>query len=86
MSSKKLYKSREKKVAGVCGGLAQYCDIDPTVVRLVWALAGIFTPVGVIAYIVAMVVMEDEPSYRDDVVDYEQPKKDGPVGFDPDNK
>lgn len=86
MSTKKLYKSRDKKIAGVCGGVAKYLDMDPTAVRLVWALVGLFTGFGFVAYIVAAIVMEDEPAYHDDVIDYEPPKKDGPVGFDPDNR
>lgn len=87
MSGKKLYKSRDKKVAGVCGGVANYLDTDPTVVRLVWALVAIFSGFGFVAYIVAAVILEDEPSHKDDVVEYEAPKShDTPVKFDPDDK
>ncbi len=86
MSTKKLYKSRDKKISGVCGGIANYLDFDPTVVRLVWALVGLTTGVGFVGYIVAAIIMEDEPSYRDDVADYVPPKKDGRVGFCPDNR
>jgi phage shock protein PspC (stress-responsive transcriptional regulator) len=35
---KKLYRSNERKIFGVCGGLAEYLGIDPTIVRVIWAL------------------------------------------------
>lgn len=55
---KRLYRIEEgKKVAGVCGGLAEYFNIDPTVVRLGWAIVSLFVPVGIVAYIVAALVM-----------------------------
>lgn len=55
---KKLYRIEEgKKVCGVCGGLAEYFNIDPTIVRLGWALVSLFVPVGFVAYIVAALVM-----------------------------
>lgn len=55
---KKLYRIEEgKKIAGVCGGLAEYFNIDPTIIRLGWAVVSLFVPVGIIAYIVAALVM-----------------------------
>ena len=59
--NKKLYKSRNGKICGVCGGIAEYLGIDPTIVRLIWALLGFFTGFGFIAYIVAAIVMEENP-------------------------
>ena len=54
---KKLYRIEEgKKLAGVCGGVAEYLNIDPTVVRLVWALVALCGP-GILAYIVAALIM-----------------------------
>lgn len=59
---KKLYRSRnDKKIFGVCGGLAKYCEFDPTLVRLVAALLVVFTGVGLLAYIIAALVMPNEP-------------------------
>ncbi len=56
---KKLYKSHvDRKICGVCGGIAEYINIDPTVVRLLWVLFA-FTGAGVLAYIVAALVMPD---------------------------
>lgn len=60
---KKLYRSKtDKKVAGVCGGLANYLGIDITVVRLICLLACLFTGIGLVAYIVAALVIPEEPT------------------------
>lgn len=60
---KKLYKSStEKKICGVCGGIAKYFNIDPTVVRLGAAvLTVISVGTGLIAYVVAAIVMPEDP-------------------------
>ena len=57
---KKLYRSRDNKVlAGIFGGLGDYFDIDPTVLRLGWLLVFVFTGIfpGLLAYIVAIIVV-----------------------------
>ena len=60
---KKLYRSRyDKKLAGVCGGLAQYLNMDPTVVRLVWFLITLFAGAGLLAYIICALVIPEEPA------------------------
>ena len=57
---KKLYRSRENKmIAGVCGGIAEYLDVDPTIVRLVWVLMVFGVGFGVLAYIIAWVIMPE---------------------------
>ena len=59
---KKLYRSRtEKKLCGVCGGLAKYLNMDVTIARLVCALLVLFTGVGLLGYIVAALVIPEEP-------------------------
>ncbi|MCR5581770.1 MAG: PspC domain-containing protein [Pseudobutyrivibrio sp.] len=63
MSSKRLYKSRDKKLCGVCAGIAEYIGIDPTIVRLAWALLVCCAGTGIVAYILAAIIMEDEPDY-----------------------
>lgn len=67
---KKLYRIRRyKKLAGVCGGFAKYFDIDPTIVRLLWALVGVFSAgTGILAYIVCAFIIPEEP---DDIIDIE---------------
>ena len=58
---KKLYRVNEGKViAGVCGGLAEYLNIDATVIRLIWALIGL-SGAGVLAYIIAALVIPVKP-------------------------
>ncbi len=55
---KRLYKIEEgKKLDGVCGGIAEYFDIDPTLVRLAWILFSAFVGSGILAYIIAAIVM-----------------------------
>lgn len=59
---KRLYKSTtDKKISGVCGGIANYFNIDPTIVRILWALFSLAYGTGVIAYIIFALVMPDEP-------------------------
>lgn len=61
----RLYRSRsDRKLAGVCGGLGQYFGVDPTVIRLLWVLSGVFVftiPFSIIGYFVAAVIMPEEP-------------------------
>lgn len=57
---KKLYRSEnEKMLAGVCGGIAEYFNIDPTIVRLVFVLFGL-SGTGLLAYIIAVAVIPVE--------------------------
>lgn len=50
---KRLYKSStDKKVCGVCGGIANYFDVDPTVIRLIWVIFTLVGGSGLIAYII----------------------------------
>lgn len=60
---KKLYRSRtDKKLCGVCAGIAKYFDIDPTIVRLgAAALTVISVGTGLIVYFVAAIIMPEEP-------------------------
>lgn len=57
---KKLYKSAiDKKLCGVCGGLAEYFEIDSTLIRLGWVLFTFLGGSGILAYIVAAIVMPE---------------------------
>ena len=59
---KKLYKSNtDKKVDGVCGGIAEYFDIDSTVVRLAWVIFSCLGGSGLLAYIICAIVMPRKP-------------------------
>ena len=58
---KRLYKSStDKKVCGVCGGIANYFDVDPTVIRLIWVIFTLVGGSGLIAYIIAAIIMPGE--------------------------
>lgn len=58
---KRLYKSStDKKVCGVCGGIASYFDVDPTVIRLIWVIFTLAGGSGLIAYIIAAIIMPDK--------------------------
>lgn len=58
MADKKLVRSSNKKIAGVCGGLAEYFGMDASIVRIIYLLATIFTAfAGVLIYIILMIVM-----------------------------
>ena len=55
---KRLYKIEEgKKLCGVCGGIAEYFDIDPTIIRLIWLILIFCVGTGVLAYIIAAIIM-----------------------------
>ena len=60
---KQLYKSnRNKKVAGVCGGIGEYFDIDPTLVRLGFVALSFLAGGGLAVYIIAAIIMPDRPA------------------------
>ncbi len=57
---KKLYKSRtDRKLCGVCGGIAEYLNMDPSIVRLLWILFALCGSAGIFAYIIAAIVIPD---------------------------
>lgn len=59
--SKRLYKSNDKMVDGVCAGIAEYFDIDPTLVRLGWVLFCALGGSGLLAYIIAAIIIPRNP-------------------------
>ena len=59
---KKVYRSQtDRKIAGVCGGIAEYFNIDPTLVRLLWVLFVLLGGSGVLAYIICALVIPEGP-------------------------
>ncbi len=61
MQSKRLTKSRnDRKLCGVCGGFAEYLNLDPTIIRLIWALLVLAAGTGVLAYLIAAIIMPEE--------------------------
>lgn len=71
-----LRSSVDRKIAGVCGGIAEYLEIDSTIVRLVWLLA-VVVPVpvvpAIVAYFVAWLVMPQAPNPAADVAKHAAP-------------
>lgn len=60
---KKLYKSDvDRKLCGVCGGIAEYLGIDSTIVRLIWVVLVVFFGTGILAYIIAALDIPDYPN------------------------
>jgi phage shock protein PspC (stress-responsive transcriptional regulator) len=60
--AKKLYRSRKNRlIAGICGGLAEYFDFDPIIVRMITLILVLSFGAGLIAYIIAWIVVPEEP-------------------------
>ena len=61
MSDKRLYKSKvNKMIAGVCGGIAEYFNVDPTIVRLAWVVFTCLGGSGLIEYIIAAIIIPQQ--------------------------
>lgn len=62
MANKKLYRSsKNKMIGGVCSGIAEYFDVDPTLVRLGWVVGTFITGgAGVLAYIIAWIIVPEK--------------------------
>jgi len=62
IARKRLVRPRTaRKIGGVCAGMAEYFDLDVVLVRLLWLIVAIMTGVGFLAYIIAWIVMPEEP-------------------------
>ncbi len=55
--NKKIYRSRDKMLAGVCGGIGDYFEVDPTLVRLLWVLSVLAGGAGILAYLAAWLII-----------------------------
>lgn len=63
-TQKRLYRStRDRMFAGVCGGIAEYLDVDPTLVRLVFVALTLMGGPGLIIYIVLMLIVPEDPGH-----------------------
>jgi len=57
---KRLYRNgRDKKIAGVCSGIAAYFNVDPTIVRLIWVALALVAGGGIILYLVAWLIIPE---------------------------
>ncbi len=60
--AKRIYRSsKEKILGGVCGGLGKYLEVDPVLVRLIWVLTVLLAGTGILAYIIAWILIPKEP-------------------------
>ena len=60
---KKLYKSNKNKVfTGTCGGIGEYLNIDPTIIRLIFVIVLFFGGTGILVYIVAALIIPNTPT------------------------
>jgi len=59
--TKKLYRSRKERIiGGVCGGLGEFLDVDPTLIRLLWAVITVLSiGAGIVAYLVAWIIIPE---------------------------
>jgi len=58
MENKKLWKAeRNKKICGVCGGIGEYLNVDPTVIRLLWVISFFFFGTGLLVYIICAFII-----------------------------
>lgn len=77
---KKLYRSdKQKIVAGVCGGIAEYFEIDPVLIRLIWIVLIVFGGTGVLAYLIAWIVIPHREVNREDPTPITEPVAETPV-------
>jgi phage shock protein C len=69
--AQRLYRSRQEKMAaGVCGGLAQYFNVDPVLVRVAFVALGVASGVGLLAYIILAIVVPERPADEPEPVLY----------------
>lgn len=62
-NDKKLYRSKSnKQLAGVCGGIGKYFDVDPTLIRVAWVVFSLMGGSGLLAYIICAIVIPEDPT------------------------
>jgi len=77
-TAKRLYRSRtDRQVAGVCGGVADYLSLDPTIVRVIWVILTLAGGPGLILYIILALVVPEEPEFVQ--TSAEKVKNDDPI-------
>ena len=70
---KKLTKSKNKLILGICAGVAEHLNMDPTLVRVLWVVVTLLAGVGVLAYVICIFIMPD-PDGGNSVIDSLQKK------------
>ena len=63
IESKRLYSSRNQRMScGVCGGIAEYFNVDPTIIRLAWVLFSLAGGSGLLVYFIAAIIIPEDSS------------------------
>lgn len=78
MTVKKLTRSQTNRmIAGVCGGIGEYLEVDPTVIRVIWVVLAIIYGLGILAYILAWLIipLEESPRIESRTAESESPQK-----------
>jgi|SRR5579864_5511327 len=74
IARKRLVRPRQgRKIAGVCRGFAEYFDVDVTLVRVMWLVTVLMTGLGLVSYVIAWIVMPEEPLLLSASVTAQQP-------------
>ena len=63
MKKQLMRSGRDKKIAGVCAGVAYYFDVDPTIVRVIWGVLAFGYGAGVVAYIILWIIAPEASDY-----------------------
>ena len=63
MKKQLMRSGRDKKIAGVCAGVAHYLDMDPTIVRVIWGVLAFGYGAGVVAYIILWIISPVSTDY-----------------------
>ena len=75
---KKLYRSRDDRIiGGVCGGIGEYLNIDPTAIRLIYILFALWFGSGILAYIIFLILVPEEP--QESMIDSQESNREDPV-------
>jgi len=61
VKKKRLYRSKKNRIlGGVCGGIAEYLDVDPTIIRLLWIIGSLLWGMGIIAYLLFWIIIPEK--------------------------
>ena len=58
---KRLYRSKERVLGGVCAGVAEYFNVDPVLVRFLWAIWALVGGMGLLAYVIGWILIPERP-------------------------
>ena len=76
MAERRIYRSKENRIlAGVCGGIGDYFDVDPTLVRIIFVLLAIWGGIGILLYIICFIVIPESNSMKEENFDETDHKK-----------